>query len=110
MINRRPPIKNPNESAFLGLFTGKKAKREAAAKVAIIEAQTEAELELERAKRESLALQLEAARQGFDPEADKRRQAIETAKAEAAPETTLYIIIGVVVAVVMAGLYFIKKR
>ena len=109
-MRTRRPIKNPNESEFLGLFTGKRKKVEAKADITRIEAETKAALELEKQKQQSLLLQLQAAKQGYDPEKDAREQAIEVEHIKAQPEKTMYIIIAVVVVVVMAGLFLIKRK
>jgi hypothetical protein len=103
-------IKNPDESPFLGIATGKKKRAEAEADIARIKAETEAELKLEQARRESLMLNLEAAKQGYDPGKVQAEKAIKMEETKTAPEKTLYIILGFSVVVMMAGLYFIKKR
>lgn len=109
MRNRRP-IRNPYTSPFLGIGVGKKKEAEAAATIKKIEAETAAALELEKQKQQSLLLQLEAAKQGYDPEAAAREQAIQVEEIKAQPEQTMYVIIAVVVVAVMIGLYFIKRK
>ena len=98
-----------NTSPFLGIGVGKKKEAEADARIREIEAETAAKMKLAEQERKNLLLQLEAAKQGFEPEKDKQTAEIAKANAEAAPEKTLYTVVGVIVAVVMAGLYFIKK-
>lgn len=104
------PYTNPNESAFLGLFEGRKKTREAEAKIKILEAQAKIAREEEEARRQASLLQLEMAKQGFEPEKDKAIAAIAATKAAAAPEQSLYIMLGIVVTVVMISIVLIKRK
>lgn len=98
MINRRPIIDN-STPAFLGILEGKKRTREA-----------EARVKEEEAKRATLLLQLEAARQGYDPERTRAQQAIQLETTKQGSEKTLYMVLGGIVIAVMIGIYFIKKK
>lgn len=110
MSNRRPIKRATDTSAFLGIGSGKKAKREAEARVKVIEAEAAAEAARQKAERDTLLLQLEAAKQGYTPEADAAAAVVEQTKAEALPETTLYLVLGGIVLVVMLALYFILRK
>lgn len=98
-MRKRPINNNPDESGFLGILQGKKRK-----------AAAEARVKEEEAKRATLLLQLEAARQGFNPEKQAADSAIKLEETKQKSEITLYVIIGVIVAVVMVALYFIKRK
>jgi len=87
----RTPEYNPNISGFLGIGEGKVATAKAAGEVAI-----------EKAKQDTLALQARLSAGGYDP-------AAEALAAEAAgSKTTLYLVIGTVL-ILMVGLFFIIK-
>lgn len=97
---RKRPIKyNPEESEFLGIFEGKKRK-----------AAADARAKEEEAKRATFALQMEAAKNGYNPEKQKADSAIKLEETKQKSDSTLYITIAVIIVVVMVGLYFIKKR
>nr|WP_319570248.1 hypothetical protein [uncultured Draconibacterium sp.] len=98
------------ESPLFGLFEGKKKSREAAAREKVLAAEKEKELALIEAKNKQLLLQLEAAKQGYNPEKEKAQAAVELEKTQAVPEITLYSIIGVIVLVVMVGVVLIKRN
>ena len=101
--------KNPDVSPFLGIGEGKSKAAKAAAEVAI-----------ESAKRETLMAEQMALLAGANVAAAKaaaeasviNAKAVgETSvlKADAGSNTNLYLIVGGIVAVLMAGLYFIIK-
>ena len=88
---------------FLGIFEGKaKARKE--------EAEAAAKVAIEKAQQDTLLLKLEAARQGYTPDADAAKAIIETETVKLSGEKTLYYVLGGVVVAVMAGLYFIRKK
>lgn len=97
--------RNPNESAFLGLFVGKKKEREAEARAKILEAERLKEIAIAKAKQETLRLEIEAAKIGYDPNAETR---MITAKAGG--EQTLYYALGGIVAIVMIAIVLIKRK
>jgi cobalamin biosynthesis Mg chelatase CobN len=95
---------NNNESAFLGLFEGKRKRAKAEAEIKIIEAKAASDKAL-------LAAKVAADQVGYKtPEQKAVEASVQTATIESQSNTLLYVIIGVVVVVVMAGLYFIKRR
>ena len=107
---KKKQLNNPNESAFLGIGTGKR-----------VTAKAEAARLLEEEKRKTLLLQQAQAQAGFNPDAQKAEASLklEQAKAsaliaenttDAKTSTTLYYIIGGIVAAALIALYFIKKR
>ena len=98
-MRKRPFIKKPDEAGFLGILEGKK-KRAAA----------EAAARLEEEKRKTFLLQLEAAKQGYQPEKQAAEAAVKLEETKQGSEKTLYITIGVIVALIMVGLYFIKRK
>jgi hypothetical protein len=106
--------KDSYESPFIGLaaipllFGSKKKKTEAEVKK--IEAESRAAAELEEQRRQKFLLELEAARQGYDPEKRAADSALKLEETKQSSEKTLYVIVGFIVVAVMAGLYFIKKR
>jgi hypothetical protein len=105
MIRQRN-LKNPHESGLFGLFEGKKKEAEAAK----IAAKAAAETAAAQSKQIELLLKLQAAKEGYDPEKTAADQAIKLEETKQGSEKTLYLIIAAVVAVLMAGIYFIKKK
>ena len=86
---------DPNTSGFLGILEGNARAKTAAANAA-------AAVAVEKERQNTLALEALAASKGYDPAGD-------AAKAETAgSKTTMYIVIGVVL-ILMVGLYFIVK-
>lgn len=109
---RRNRIKRANESAFLGLFEGKRKLAKAEAKQKELEAEA-AKLKTESAAKiaeleaetEKLKAEAEAAASGYESDATVR-----AATVEAADNKNLYMIIAGIVAVVMIALVFIKRK
>lgn len=102
---KNPTPINPgeNSSPFLGILEGKaKARKDAAAAAAAIA--------VEKAKQDTYLLQALGAAKGYDPVAAENQAAIDTENAKSKSDIWLYSILGVVVVVVMVGLYFLKKR
>ena len=120
-MKQRHLIADPYVSPFLGILTGKKKEREAEARIKEMEAEAAAAEKLALIERDNLLLKLEAMRQGHNPEVEATQLAIREKEAEAGlqtalakaknlPETTMYTILSVVVAIVMAGIYLLKKK
>jgi hypothetical protein len=103
-------ISNPYESPFLGIFEGKAKARVYEAQKEAAEAKAKADRMLEEQKRQTFLLQLEAAKQGFEPEKDKQETAVKLEETKQGSEKALYVVVGFIVVAVMVGLYFIKKR
>jgi len=101
---KKKQLNNPNESAFLGLFEGKRKAAKAEAEIKLIAANKEKELALLKAKQEAAAA-------GYKTDEEKKAEAeITTAELESSSSITLYYIIGGIVAAALIALYFIKKR
>lgn len=110
-IGYYPPEKSafiqPEEtqfSGFLGLFEGKR-------KAKIIKEKADAAVKVEEAKRQTLNLQIEAEKAGYKAPEVKQAEAeaqIEAVKSKS--ESTLYLVIGGIVLVVMGGLFLIKRK
>ena len=115
MITHRKKYANPDESAFLGaiagalvgksLFSGKKKEKEAAARVTVINAERDADLARKEAENKRLRLELEAAKQGYEP-----NEAIREANAVGKTDNNLYLLLGGVVVIVMLAVVFIKRK
>ena len=108
-------------SPFLGIGEGKKKRAEAEAYAQRLEAERKLEEAKAQLERDNLLFKMEALRQGFNPDVEKTQLAIQEKQAEAGlqsalakaknlPETTLYSALAAVVAIVMAGVYFFKKK
>lgn len=90
---------NVYESGLFGILEGKRRK-----------AKAEAFIKEEEARRATYLAQVEAQKQGYDPEKATRDTKIVETQAAVNSEKNLYTTIGLIVVVVMAGLYFIKRK
>lgn len=97
-------IEQPETSSFLGIFEGKR-------KTKIIAAKAERERLKAEESRKTLSAQVEAEKAGYkSPEVKQAEAEAATAVIESKSSSTLYMVIAAIVVVVMAGLYFIKRK
>ena len=92
MKQKREARQPDDTSSYLGILEGNKARAESDAAIA-----------LEQQKRATLLLQAKLSEQGYDPAADAN------AAEAASNKTTMYIVIGSIL-ILVVGLIFIVKR
>lgn len=87
------------ESGLWGIFEGKRKK-----------AKADAFVRQEEARRATFLAQVEAQKQGYDPDKPNRDTKIVETQATIQSEKNLYTAMGLIVVAAMVGLYFIKRK